>query len=226
MRQKNNEDFICNLRKGKLFEVTEMILKHPYILALENKEINKDKLELFVFEQYHIIKNDRRNFALMISKASSDTAAKLFLDCLSAEGEALDTLDIMAKELGVSVNGIESYEPLAGCNAYTNYLTRLAVYGSDAEILTALLIDFPIWGDNCGKMSSALKKNYGYTDSSCVFLDKFAAPLSEDFVSKSNDLVKSALPIYEKKMSRAARLTLEYELSFWDTIYNYSLQDQ
>ena len=34
-------------------------------------------------------------------------AAKLFLDCLSAEGEALDILDIMAKELGVSVNGIE-----------------------------------------------------------------------------------------------------------------------
>jgi pyrroloquinoline quinone (PQQ) biosynthesis protein C len=66
MRQKNNEDFICNLRNGKLFEVTEMILKHPYILALENKEINKDKLELFVFEQYHIIKNDRRNFALVI----------------------------------------------------------------------------------------------------------------------------------------------------------------
>jgi thiaminase len=226
MRAKNDEDFISNLRKSCLFEVTEMIVKHPYISALQNKEIHTDKLELFVFEQYHIIKNDRRNFALMISKASSDTAAKLFLDCLSAEGEALDNLDIMAKELDVSVNGIESYEPLAGCNAYTNYLTRLAVYGLDAEILTALLIDFPVWGANCGKMSSALKKSYGYTDSSCVFLDKFAAPLSEDFVSKSNDLVKSALPIYEKKMSRAARLILEYELSFWDTIYNYSLQDQ
>src|SRR3989442_85136 len=193
MRAKNNEDFIRNLRKSKLFEVTEMIVKHPYILALENKEINKDKLELFVFEQYHIIKNDRRNFALMVSKASSNTAAKLFLDCLSAEGEALDNLVILTKELGVSINGIESYEPLAGCNAYTNYLTRLAVYGSDAEILTAILIDLPVWGANCGRMSSALKKNYGYTESSCAFLDKFAAPMPEDFVSKSNELINSAL---------------------------------
>src|SRR6266508_3585020 len=196
MREKNDDDFISNLGKNKLFEVTEMIVKHPYVLALENKEIRRDKLELFIFEQYHIIKNDRRNFALMISKASSDTAAKLFLDCLSAEGEALDSLVIMAKELGVSINGMESYEPLAGCNAYTNYLTRLAVYGSDAEILTAILIDFPVWGANCGKISSALKKNYGCAESSCVFLDKFAAPLSEDFVSKSNELVKSALPTY------------------------------
>jgi thiaminase len=223
MRAKNDDDFISNLGKSKLFEVTEMIVKHPYILALENKEIRTDKLELFVFEQYHIIKNDRRNFALMISKASSDTAAKLFLDCLSAEGEALDSLVIMAKELGVSINGIESYEPLAGCNAYTNYLTRLAVYGSDAEILTAILIDLPVWGANCSKMSSALKKNYGYAETSCVFLDKFAAPLSEDFVSKSNELVKSALPTYEKEMRRAARLILEYELSFWDTIYKFSV---
>jgi thiaminase len=226
MSAKNDEDFIRNLRKSGLFGVTEMIIKHPYIVALENKEINKDKLELFVFEQYHIIKNDRRNFALMVSKASSDTAAKLFLDCLSAEGEALDNLAILTKELGVSINGIESYEPLAGCSAYTNYLTRLAVYGSDAEILTAMLIDFPVWGANCGKMSSALKKKYSYAESSCVFLDKFAAPMSEDFVSKSNKLIKSALPTYEKEIRRAARLILEYELSFWDTIYKYSRQDQ
>ena len=37
---------------------------------------------------------------------------------------------------------------LAGCQAYTNFLTNLAVYGSDAEILTALLIDLPVWGTN------------------------------------------------------------------------------
>lgn len=33
-------------------------------------------------------------------------------------------------------------------------------YGSDAEILAALLIDLPVWGANCSKMSSILKKNY------------------------------------------------------------------
>ena len=59
---------------------------------------------------------------------------------------------------------IEAYQQLAGCQAYTNYLTRLAVYGSDAEILTALLIDLPVWGANCGKISSLLKKNYGFSE--------------------------------------------------------------
>jgi thiaminase len=129
----------------------------------------------------------------------------------------------LSEELGVSSNKLEAYEPMAGCYAYTNYLTRLAVYGSDAEILTALLVDFPVWGANCGKMSSALKKNYGFTDSSCVFLDKFAAPLPEEFVNKSNKVIRSALPANEKVMRTAARLILDYELSFWDTIYTQSV---
>jgi len=43
----------------------------------------------------------------------------------------------------------------------------LAAYGSDDQILTAFLIDFVVWGANCGKMSSILKKNYGVTDNAC-----------------------------------------------------------
>jgi len=111
------------------------------LYVLEKKEIPKEKLEIFVCEQYHIISNDRRNFAFMISKTSSDVASILFTDCLAAELDALVNLTIMADELVVDKRKIEAYEQLAGCQAYTNYLTRLAVYGSDAEILTALLID-------------------------------------------------------------------------------------
>ena len=52
-----------------------------------------------------------------------------------------------------------------------------AVYGSNAEILTAMLVDLPLWGANCIKISFTLKKNYDFTSNSCTFLDKFATPL-------------------------------------------------
>ena len=42
--------------------------------------------------------------------------------------------------LGLDKGKIKSSEPLAGCQAYTNYLTRLAVYDSDAENSALLLI--------------------------------------------------------------------------------------
>jgi thiaminase len=218
----NQLSFIRNVQKN-LSKITESILNHPYLYALEKNEIAKEKLEIFVYEQYYIISNDKRNFALMISRASEDTAAKLLTTCLNTELNALENLTLMAEELGIEKRKIYEYETSAGCQSYTNYLTKLAVYGSDVEILAALLIDFPVWGSNCSKMSSALKKNYGFTVNSCLFLDKFASPLQEEFVNESSKLIDSALPKYEKEMFTAARLILDYELSFWDTIYKYSI---
>ena len=218
----NNNNFTEKMA-ANLSKTIDAIINHPYILALEKKEINKEKLEIFICEQYHIIANDKRNFGLMISKASDDTSSKLFTACLHTELNALENLTLMAEELNIDdKRKIDEYGPLAGCQSYTNYLTKLAVYGSDAEILTAILVDFPVWGANCDKMSSALKKNYGFTNTSCAFLDNFAAPLPREFVEKSNDIVGSAIPTKEKEMRRAARLILEYELSFWDTINKHS----
>jgi hypothetical protein len=120
---------------------------------------------------------------------------------------------------------VEAHEQLIGCQAYTNYLTRLSVYGSDAEILTALLIDLPVWVANCSKISSVLKKNYGFSEKSCIFLDKFACPLPEKFVDKSTELIGIAILEHEKSLHTAARLILDYELCFWDMIYKHSINE-
>lgn len=218
----NQSNFIRNTQR-RLANTIDTILNHSYLDALDNNKITKQKLEVFVCEQYHIISNDKRNFALMISKTSDETATKLFTTCMNTEFNALENLTLMAEGLGIDKTKIHNYEPLAGCQSYTNYLTKLAVYGLDAEILAALLVDFPVWGSNCSKMSSALKKNYGFTVNSCLFLDKFASPLQEEFVNDSSKLIDSVLPKYEKEMYTAAKLILDYELSFWDTIYKYSI---
>ena len=73
-------------------------------------------------------------------------------------------------------------------------------------------------------MSSILKKNYGFNVNSCLYLDKFAASLqSQEFVNESSKLIDSAFPEYEKNMYTAAGLIIDYELSFWDTVYKYSI---
>ncbi len=130
--------------------------------------------------------------------------------------------------MNIDSRKMESYEPLSGCQAYTNYLTKLAVYGSDAEVFTALLIDLPVWGYNCGKMSSILQKNHGLEGNSCVFLDSFASPLPKEFIGKSNELILSSVnfPYSEKSIRTSARLILDYELLFWNTLYKHSITDQ
>jgi thiaminase len=221
-KNQSKSNFIENIRSVSSNTI-DVILNHPYLYALEKKEISKEKLEIFVCEQYHIIANDKRNFAFMISRTSSDVANKLFIDCLDVEVNALGNLTIMEEELNIDKRKIEAYQQLAGCQAYTNYLTRLAVYGSDAEILTALLIDLPVWGANCSKISSILKQNYGFSEKSCIFLDKFSCTLPERFVNKSKELIGIAILEHEQRLHTAARLILDYELCFWDTIYKHSI---
>ncbi len=200
------------------------ILHHPYLSCVENQKLSTEDLKVFVCEQYHIISNDERNFAFVVSRTSNTLSGDLFQECLSFESSELENLVLLAKELNLDTAKLESYEPFAGCQAYTNYLTKLCLYGSEAEILVAMLTDLPIWGRNCKRISIALKKNYGFTEDSCIFLDKFAAPLPEEFLKKSNGVIESNLPDLKKEMETAARLILNYELMFWDTVYQYLIK--
>jgi thiaminase len=220
----NATKFVDTLTR-KFSSVVDKILHHPYLLSVEGKKLSRENLKVFVCEQYHIISNDKRSFSLVASRTSNSLSATLFQECLSFESLALDSLSLLANELNLNTNHLKSYEPLAGCQAYTNYLTRLASCGSDSEILIAMLADLPIWGKNCERISSALKKNYGFTEDSCRFLDRFSGPIPEEFLKKSNEVIESSLFNYRKEMETATRLILDYELMFWDSIYQYLIKN-
>ena len=220
----NPTKFVDTLTR-KFSSVVDKVLHHPYLLSVEGKKLSRENLKVFVCEQYHIISNDKRNFALVASRTSNSLSATLFQECLSFESIALDNLSLLANELSIDTSQLKSYEPLAGCQAYTNYLTRVASYGSEEEILIAMLTDLPIWGKNCERISAALKKNYGLTEDSCLFLDRFATPLSEEFLKKSNEVIEASISSYRKEMETAARLILDYELMFWDSIYQYLIKN-
>jgi thiaminase len=56
----NNNNFTEKMA-ANISKTIDAIINHPYISALEKKEISKEKLEVIVCEQYHIIANDRKN---------------------------------------------------------------------------------------------------------------------------------------------------------------------
>jgi thiaminase len=215
-------EFINSIERSSS-SIINRILNHPYISDMESGKIPKEKLRLFACEQYYIISNDRRSFAIMASRASDNTSAGLFQDYIKVEDKALANLDLILTELNIGKKELDFYEPIAGCQAYTNYLSKLALHGSDSSIVVAMLVDLPIWGKNCGRMGYALERTYNFTEDSCIFFHIFAAPLSQDYLKKSNEIIKSNIHTNDKELHTAARLILDYELLFWDTTYQYSI---
>ena len=99
----------------------------------------------------------------------------------------------------------------------------LALYGSDAEIAAAYLINFPAWGHNCGRLSRILKKHFGLREKEVAFFDLFASPPAT-FEANALSVIQQGLDGGNdpRLIQRAARLLQAYELMYWDTLYRTS----
>ena len=203
--------------------VTEQLLHHPYVQALEEGKIGREKLRLFAGEQYSIIASDLKSVAYLLSRFGSAPSRDFFLGILQGERAAWDTLLALADALGLSEAQLSEHEPLAGAHAYTCYMAWLALYASDAEIAAAYLVNFPAWGQNCGRLSRILKERFGLGEKEVAFFDLFATP-PVTFEAGALSIIQQGLDrgIEPNLIQRAARLLQAYELMYWDTLHGAS----
>ena len=203
--------------------VAEELLRHPYVQALEEGKIGRENLRLFVGEQYNTIASDLKSVAYLVSRFGSAPSRDFFLGILQGERAAWDALLTFAHALGLSETQLREHEPLPGSHAYTCYMAWLALYASDAEIAAAYLINFPAWGQNCGRLSRILKERFGLGEKEVAFFDLFASPPAT-FEANALSVIQQGLDrgTEPRLIKRAARLLQAYELMYWDTLYRTS----
>jgi thiaminase len=203
--------------------VTEQLLRHPYVQALEEGKIGRENLRLFAGEQYVIIGSDLRSAAHLVSRFGASPSGDFFLGILQGEKAAWNALLAFASGLGLTETDLNGHEPLAGAHAYTCYMAWLALYASDAEIAAAYLVNFPAWGQNCGRLSRILRERFGLGEKEVVFFDLFASPPAT-FEANALSVIQQGLDrgAEPRLIERAARLLQAYELMYWDTLYKTS----
>jgi thiaminase len=216
------KDLIEEMRRD-LQPVKEQLLRHPYVQALEEGKIGREKLRLFAGEQYAIIESDLRSVAHLVSRFGRTPSRDFFLGILQGERAAWDALLAFARALGLSETELREHEPLPGAHAYTCYMAWLALYGSDAEVAAAYLVNFPAWGENCGRISRILKERFGLGEKEVAFFDLFASPPAT-FEANALSVIQQGLDhgAEPRLIQRAARLLQAYELMYWDTLYRTS----
>ena len=204
--------------RSDLKPLEEKILGHPYLKALEEGRIPLNLLKVFAGQQHHIISSDLRSIALMLSRQGMLPSRHFLMNVLQGEAAALDALHAFAEALGLKASDLELFEPLPGAHAYCTFVAWLALYGSDAELAGAFLVNFPAWGVNCGRMRKTLHEKYGIAPSALSFFDLFAdMPL---FDQEAIAIIQNALDrgLSARLIHRAARMLQGYELMFWDAM--------
>lgn len=209
--------------RKELQPVNEQLLRHPYVGALEQGKIGRESLRVFAGEQYSIIASDLRSVAHLVSRFGASPSRDFFLSILQGEKAAWDALLVFASALGIAETDLSAHEPLAGAHAYACYMAWLALYASDAEIAAAYLVNFPAWGENCGRISRILKERFGMNPKEVGFFDLFASPPAT-FEANALNVVQRGLDrgTEPRLIQRAARLLQAYELMYWDTLYRAS----
>src|SRR5947208_15966744 len=207
----------------ELQPVNEQLLRHPYMQALEEGKIGREKLRLFAGEQYAIIGSDLKSAAHLVSRFGGSPSRDFFLGILQRERAAWNALLTFAHALGLSEAQLREHEPLPGAHAYTCYMTWLAIYASDSEIAAAYLVNFPAWDQNCGRLSRILEERFGLGEEEVAFFDLFASPPAT-FEASALSVIQQGLDrgTEPRGIRRAARLLHAYERMYGDTLYKAS----
>jgi pyrroloquinoline quinone (PQQ) biosynthesis protein C len=205
--------------RRKIAPLEARIRQHPYLQALEARQVNRGKLAVFAGQQCPIIESDLRSVSLILARAESQATRDFFMGMLQGERAALDALEAFGRAVGLPADQLRAAEPLPGAFAYSAYVAWLALYGSTAEFAGAFLINLEAWGANCGRMSRALRDSYGLMAADVAFFDLFAAP-PLGFEDRGIAVVEEGLAqgIDPVRIHRAAGLLQGYEFLYWDTM--------
>lgn len=210
---------LVNALRVELAVSEREIQDHPYLQALEEKRISVENLKDFAGEQYNTIQSDLRSDAMMVSRFGASQSRTFLREIMDGEAQALSLLLDFARALGLNETQLREYEPQPGAQTYSSYFVSLALYGSEAEIGAAFLVNFPSFGNNTRRMSAALERNYGLTQHDVAFFNLFASPMP-NFECNTLLMIQTGLDhgADPRLIKRAARLLQAYEKLFWDTI--------
>ena len=198
--------------------VEEEIANHAFPRAIEAGSVPIEALHAFAGHQRAIVASDLRSIALLVHRYGHTPAGPFLMGVLEGERIAQDRLVVLARTAGMSDADFQTYEVSAGGFAYGTYMAWQALYGSAAEFVAGILVNFPVWGSSCGRLSRGLQEHYGFASRETAFLDGFAGMPPFD---------EPALPIIQEGLDegvraadvhRAARLFQAYEKMFWDAL--------
>ncbi len=205
--------------RNQLAPIEDQIRNVPFLTALEAGEVSIAQLQAFACEEFNIVNSDLRSNALLVSRLGASPGGTFFKGILDGESMALQFIIDFGAALGLSESNLNRCEPRADGQAFPAYVSSLAAFSNQADVAAAFLLNFPIFGENTGRMADALQAPpYNLSADDVAFFTFFATPVPS-FEEQAIAVLAEGLRSGAKPslIKRSARLLQAYELLFWAT---------
>jgi len=194
------------------------LLHHPLWERIIDGTLEVERLRLFALQDWWLVRQAYRLDALAIASVSDLDVQELLISKLTPKVGGPALLLRFGEALGLIREDFETVEPLAGCMALTTFFYWMLAYGSIGEKLAAVGASEDIFIQICARVKPALIQHYGLSEEQVEFftahdvIGKRVGPIDEALLQRYET------PTERQAITRAVRLSHEFELMFYDTI--------
>ncbi len=210
--------FADTLLTEDLQSLRQKLLAHPLWAGIEQGTVTREQLRRFALQDWWLVREAYRLDALAIAAATDLETQELLIAKLQPKVGGYHALFRFGAALGLTRADFDAVEPLAGCMALTTFFYWMLAYGSAGEKLAAVSASEDIFIQICLRIAPALTRNYGLSAEEVLFFTAHEAigervtPVDEALLARYQS------PKERHLITRAVRLSHEFELLFYDTI--------
>lgn len=208
--------------KRELAPVEEEIRNAPFLDELESGAVTVAQLQAFACEEFNIVSSDIESNKKLVNRDDIGLKGKEFFDGI-LEGEiiALQLITDFGAALGLSGAELAQCKPRPGGQGFPQYVALLAEFANQADVAAAFLLNFPIFGENTGRMAITLQMPpYNLSPEDVAFFTFFATPIP-NFEEDATEVIAEGFRHGGARTSlikRSTRFLQQYELLFWITV--------
>lgn len=194
------------------------LLHHSLWEHIMDGTLDVARLRLFALQDWWLVRQAYRLDALAIASVSDLEMQELLISKLTPKVGGHKLLLRFGEALGLSRTDFDAVEPLAGCMALTTFFYWMLAYGSVEEKLAAVGGSEDIFVQICARVKPALIRHYGLSEEQVEFftvhdvIGERIGPVDEMLLRHYGELDE------RQRITRAVRLSHEFELLFYDTI--------
>lgn len=196
----------------------QKLLYHPLWTGIEQGTVTREQLRRFALQDWWLVREAYRLDALAIAAATDLETQELLIAKLQPKVGGYQHLWRFGAAFGLTRADFDAVEPLAGCMALTTFFYWMLAYGSPAEKLAAVSASEDIFIQICLRIAPALQRHYGLSAEEVLFftvheqIGEHVAPVDEALLTRYQSATD------RRQITRAVRLSHEFECLFYDTI--------
>ena len=208
---------------NSVVDIWECYLNHPFVNEMAAGTLPTEKFHNYMLQDYAYLKDYVKIFACCLLKSNTIDDIRFFSKNIEDVMSEIDRVHVPnMKKLGITDREIKSVVPTIENTSYSHFMICEAEMGDLLTCLVSLLCcswTYAFIGENMvKKYPHALNNKYGQW---------FKGYTCKEYIDTNNDLInrvdEMSKDISDEKVEGLCKLfrkCSEYELSFWNMLYN------